>query len=132
MGEEAQAVALVLVGPQVVRALGGGLAGLVDKLSYLLAGGRVAEYYTIRPGAEVDLAGQAQVVVHDAADALVGVAGEAAVRVVGVLLRLLDALFLKVPRQRGRSPVVVRRPRQLVARYPIVDRLQAVARVGIA
>ena len=96
MGEEAQAVALVLVGPQVVGA-DRWLAGLVDELGHLLPVGRVAEHHRIGPAPELHLPGQVQVVVEDADDALVGVARQAAVGVVGVLLRLLNALFWKSP-----------------------------------
>ena len=47
--------------------------------------GRVAEHHAVGPRAEMDLVGQAQVIVHNAADALVGVACQTTIRVVGVL-----------------------------------------------
>ena len=71
--EEAQRVALVLVGPQVVGA-DHRFASLVDELGHLLPVGRVAEHHRVGPAAELHPPRQIQVIIQDAADALVGVA----------------------------------------------------------
>ena len=103
VGEEAQRVLLVLVGPEVVGALHR-FARLVHQLGHLLPGGRVAEHERVGPGAEAHEPGQAQVVVHDAADALVAVLREAAVGVVEVLLAQARTPLLKVAGRESRVP----------------------------
>ena len=113
VGEEAQGILLVLVGAEVVGAPGG-LAGLVDELSYLLPGGGVVEDDAVGPGAEADLLGQAQVVVGDAGEALVAVGRHTAVGMVVVFLGPVSALLLEVAGQGGGRTGVARRAGELV------------------
>ena len=103
MGEEAQAVLLVLVRAQVVGALHR-FARLVDQLGHLLPGGGVAEDERVGALAEAHEPGQAQVVVGDARDALVAVLREAAVGLVEVLLAQARTPLLKVAGRESRVP----------------------------
>ena len=63
----------LLVGPQVVGA-DHRFASLVDELGHLLPVGRVAKHHRVGPAAELHPPRQIQVIIQDAADALVGVA----------------------------------------------------------
>ena len=112
VGEEAQAILLVLERPQVVGAQRR-LARLIDQLGHLLPGGRVAKDDTIRAAAEANQPGQAQVVVGNAADALVAVLHQVAVGIVEILLPQVRAALLEVSRQRGQGAVIVERTRQM-------------------